>query len=109
MNIKEKLRDKTRDDLSKNLNLLNIKTNLAERGKLEEDIGKPTLSKGLGIINVNDTPIKWINIRRRPRGRNNFTYMIDYVIPDLNMKSKFEKIFSEYGDIYIRSKKRKSL
>lgn len=108
MNIKEKLRDKTRDDLSKNLNLLNIKTNLAERGKLEEDIGKPTLSKGLGIININDTPIKWINIRRRPRGRNNFIYMIDYVIPDLNMKSKFEKIFSEYGNIYIRSKKRKS-
>ena len=34
--------------------------------------------------------------------------MIDYVIPDLNMNSKFEKIFSEYGDIYIRSKKRKS-
>ena len=63
--MKEKLRDKTRDDLTDTLNSLGIGAAMAERGRPEESIRKPWGKRSLGVIDLAEGPIKWINVVRQ--------------------------------------------
>ena len=71
--MKETFRDKSRDKLAQNLNSLGVRTDLAERGRVEEKIQKSwyKFQRSLGIIDIPKGPIRWINILKRDRQRNN--------------------------------------
>ena len=70
--IKELLRDKSRDNFYKNLLDIGIDCALAKRGINEEKLFNPWHRRSLGIININDnSPIKYINIIKQDRGKNN--------------------------------------
>ena len=59
--MKERLRDKTRDELTLALNALSIKATLAERERPEEKIQNAWSNRSQGIIDVQEGPIRWIN------------------------------------------------
>ncbi len=63
--MKERFRDKTRDNLAYGLNLLGVHAELAERGRPEENIQKPAWMRSLGVIDLHEGPIRWINIVKR--------------------------------------------
>ena len=70
--IKELFRDKSRDNFYKNLLDIGIDCTLAKRGINEEKLFNPWHRRSLGIININDnSPIKYINIIKQDRGKNN--------------------------------------
>ena len=70
--IKELFRDKSRDNFYKNLLDIGIDCTLAKRGINEEKLFNPWHRRSLGIININDNfPIKYINIIKQDRGKNN--------------------------------------
>ena len=70
--IKELFRDKSRDNFYKNLLDISIDCTLAKRGINEEKLFNPWHRRSLGIININDNnPIKYINIIKQDRGKNN--------------------------------------
>ena len=67
--LKEKFRDKSRDNLYQNLLDIGLDCELAERGINEEKLFNPWHRRSLGIININsEYPIKYINIIKRDRG-----------------------------------------
>ena len=62
--MQEKLRDKTRDSLTDALNALGAQAEMAERGRHEEKIGS-SWAQSLGLIDVEDCPVRWINVVRQ--------------------------------------------
>jgi hypothetical protein len=71
MNLKEVFRDKTRDKLYKKLSDIGLECEMAERGTVEEKLFNPWHRRSLGIIKINsDSPIKYINIIKRDRGKD---------------------------------------
>ena len=73
--MKNRLRDKTRDQLVDNLNLIGVKANMADRKSVT--LEKTSISKhlektenswyqrSLGLIEVIEGPIKWINVLKK--------------------------------------------
>ena len=59
--MKEKMRDKSRDELANILNLVGVKAKMAERGRVEEKIEDSWYQRPLGIIDIPEGPIRWIN------------------------------------------------
>ncbi len=59
--MKERLRDKTRDELTLALNALGIRATLAERERPEENIQNAWSNRSQGIIDVQEGPIRWVN------------------------------------------------
>jgi len=100
--IKEALRDKSRDNLVNTLIKLGINAQMAERGLEQEKIGDEWYTKKLGIINVQDQPIKWINICIKPRSKDsppNWKYI--FIVPD-------ERLVSRKDEIKIKTIRKKS-
>ena len=65
--LKETFRDKSRDNLANTLIKLGIKAEMAERGMVQEKIGDEWYTRRQGIINIQDHPIKWIDICQKDR------------------------------------------
>ena len=64
--MKERLRDKTRDELTLALNALGIKCHaMAERERPEEKIQDTWMNRSQGIIDVQEGPIRWVNCLKR--------------------------------------------
>jgi len=73
--MKDKFRDKTRDQLLDTLNLIGVKAKMTERkgvnlGKLSiskdlEKIENSWYQRSLGLIEVSESPIKWINVLKK--------------------------------------------
>ena len=59
--MKEKFRDKTRDDLSSALRSLGVDAELAERGRPEEKVRKSIFRRSLGLVDIRGGPIVAIN------------------------------------------------
>ncbi len=59
--MKERFRDKTRDELTLALNELGIDATMAERGRPEEDIQDTWMNRSQGIIDLAAGPIRWLN------------------------------------------------
>ena len=68
--MKEIFRDKSRDKLAQSLNSLGIRADLAERGRAEERIEKSWYQRSLGIIDVPQGLVRWINILKKDASRN---------------------------------------
>ena len=63
--MKERFRDKTRDQLTYALNLLGVGAEMAERGRAEEKIQDSWYQRSLGIIDIPEGPVRWINILKK--------------------------------------------
>ena len=81
--MREKLRDKTRDDLTHALNPLGLRAEMAERGRIEEKANNSWFNRSLGIIDLPEGPIKWINILKKDGGKDSPPrWWINLCIPD---------------------------
>ena len=59
--LRERYRDKSRDELCAHLRILEIDAQLAPRGRKEEKIGG---EGSLGLIDIPEGPIRWVNVRK---------------------------------------------
>jgi len=63
--MKEQLRDKSRDELAHALNSVGVKAEISERNRVEEKIDNSWNQRSLGVIDIPEGPIRWINILKR--------------------------------------------
>ena len=63
--MKERFRDKTRDDLANALNLIGVKAEMADRERAEEKVENSWYQRSLGVIDITEGPIRWINILKK--------------------------------------------
>ena len=68
--MKELLRDKSRDDLAYALNSLGVKAEMVERGRAEEKIENSWYQRSLGVIDILEGSIWWINILKKDRQKH---------------------------------------
>ena len=102
-NLKEFFRDKSRDNLYKNLKGIGVDCSLAERGINEEKLFNPWHRRSLGIIKINsDDPIKYINIIKQDGGKNRPPrWWYFFAIPE-------NKVISKDNSIEVKSIRKKS-
>ena len=67
--MRERLRDKSRDTLTAALNVLGVDAEMAGRGRAEEDIQKPWGKHSLGIIDIPEGLVRWINVVKQDGSR----------------------------------------
>ena len=67
--MREKFRDKIRDEFTKQLNDIGVTAIVSDRDRSEEKVGNRMMRRSLGIIDLpnEDGPIKWINIIKQDR------------------------------------------
>ena len=81
--MREKLRDKTRDDLAHALNSLGVMAEMAERGRVEEKVNNSWINRSLGVIDLPEGPIRLINILKKDRSKESPPmWWINLCIPD---------------------------
>ena len=68
--MREKMRDKSRDDLAYALNLFGVKAEMSDRGRPEEKVENSWFQRSLGVIDISEGPIRWINILKRDRSKD---------------------------------------
>ena len=81
--IKEFLRDKTMDDFCNHLQQIGVDAKMVERNqnnKVVEDIECGAYGTSLGIIEISEGNIRWINTIKKTEGPST-SYIIKYVIP----------------------------
>jgi len=83
-------RDRARDTLTRDLTDLGVKAKMGERGREEERMrsGSKWLFQGsLGVVDIEDGPVKWINLVRLKRRDKNGppVYRVVFGIPDNNL------------------------
>lgn len=90
------LRDRTRDTTCEILQSWSVDAQMAERGRPEEKIGLRPYRKSLGIIDIAEGPIRWINVIRNEL-RRLYVHILEYEVPDprLDSSSPNVKITSE--------------
>jgi hypothetical protein len=107
--MKDMLRDKTRDNLAQNLNSLGIRADLAERGRAEEKIENSWYQRSLGIIDIPEGLVRWINILKKDANRNSPPqWWVVLCIPDerplsnhkaVDIKTIRKKTFPLFGKV----------
>ncbi len=87
---KEKIRDKSRDNLYQNLVNIGVDCELAERGINEEKLFNPWYRRSLGIININsNSPIKYVNIIKQDRSKDSPPrWWCFFAIPSYKIRAK---------------------
>ena len=88
--IREVFRDHGRDELCAHLRALGIQPQMSVRGRPEEKI--TGWGKSLGIIDIQDALIRWIDIRREHDPDNNASWYIGYGVPDSRITAGFHKV-----------------
>jgi hypothetical protein len=68
--VKEGVRDKTRDELASTLNSIGVEAKMAERGRVEEKAENSWYQKSLGTIDIPEGPIRMINILKKDRSQH---------------------------------------
>ena len=107
--MKEQFRDKSRDELAYVLNSLGVKAEMAERGRAEEQVANSWYQRSLGVIDILEGPIRWINILKKDRGKHNGPrWWVVLGIPDdrltstrleVKIKTVREKSFPLFGKV----------
>ena len=101
--MKEKLRDRSRDNLASALNDIGVTANLAERNRTEEQVENSWYQRSLGIIDISSGPVKWINILKQDSGQHNPPrWWAILGIPD-------EKPISDQDRIQIKTVRKKTI
>ena len=100
--MKERLRDKTRDELTLALNALGINATMAERERPEEKIQNAWTNRSQGIIDVQEGPIRWVNCLKQDGSQYSPPqWWTVFGIPD-------ERLFTEQRAVKIKTVRRKS-
>jgi hypothetical protein len=100
-NIKAKLKDRKRRRLGTDLRAIGLSVRIKERGQPEEGISGGLMGVSLGLIAIENSPIKWINLLEHPASRYaSATYTNVYVVPDSRVRSG--------GYLELRSARRRS-
>ena len=60
--MREKFRDKTRDEYTDAMNALGVPAAMSERGRPEEKVRKDTFRRSLGVVDLADAPFPWVNV-----------------------------------------------
>ena len=107
--MKEVFRDKSRDELARALNSLGVRADLAERRRPEEKIEDSWYQRSLGIIDIPEGPVRWINILKKDASRNSPPlWWIVLCIPDkrpvpnheaVDIKTIRKKTFPLFGKV----------
>ena len=105
----KRLRDKSRDDLARNLNSFGVAGVLAERGRWEEKIEKFWYLRSLGIIDITGGVIKWANIWKKDGSKNSPPqWWVIFGVPDsrqvpgyklVNIRTIRKKAFPLFGKV----------
>lgn len=91
--MKEAFRDKTRDELTSALNTLGIQAEMSDRGRDEEKVQDTWYQRSLGVIDLPEGPIKWINVLKQDGSRHNPPrWWIVFGIPDDNQVSNSDPV-----------------
>lgn len=99
--IKARLKDRTRRSLSTDLRAIGLNAQTMERGQPEEGISGGLMGASLGLIAIQNSPIKWINLLEHPASRYaSATYTNVYIVPDNRVRSG--------GYLELRSARRRS-
>ena len=79
----ERWRDKTRDNLTSALNSLGVRAVMAERGRAEEEVRKRLFTRALGVVDIPEGPIRWINVVKQDGGQHNPPrWWLVFCVPD---------------------------
>ena len=107
--MKERFRDKTRDELAWMLKRIGVKVEMVERGGIQEKAENSWYQRSLGIIEILEGPVKWINILKRDRSKDSPPkWWIVMGIPDekplpknqeLKIKTVRKKTFPLFGKV----------
>jgi hypothetical protein len=62
-------RDKSRDNLAGALNSVGVKAEMAERGRFEEKVEDSWYQRSLGVIDILEGSIRWMNVLKKDRNR----------------------------------------
>ncbi|MQF98200.1 MAG: hypothetical protein FI729_01530 [SAR202 cluster bacterium] len=91
---REKLRDKSRDDMVQYLNATGVKATMSERGRVEENIRSGRFHRSLGLIDIEEDVINWINVVRiKSRDKNGPSrYRTVFAIPDATVPLEHEAL-----------------
>ena len=91
---REKLRDKSRDDMVQRLNATGVKATMSERGRPEENIRSGRFHRSLGLIDIEEDVINWINVVRiKSRDKNGPSrYRTVFAIPDATVPLEHEAL-----------------
>ena len=107
--MKERFRDKTRDDLANALNLIGVKAEMADRERTEEKVENSWYQRSLGVIDITEGPIRWINILKKDPSKDSPPrWWVVMGIPDdsavsirkqIKIKTKRKKSFPLFGKV----------
>ena len=107
--MKEWVRDKSRDELADALNSVGAKTEMAERGRAEEKVENSWYQRSLGIIDIPEGSIRWVNILKKGRSQHSPPqWWVVLGIPDdrpvstrqqTKIKTVREKTFPLFGKV----------
>lgn len=84
----ETFRDKTRDNICAALQRMGIDAQMVKRGRYEEG----TRTGSLGLIDILEGPIRWVNVRRVSHGQYRTDYYTDYGVPDARLGHSSPKL-----------------
>lgn len=101
---REKVRDKTRNRICADLQRLGVDAQMATRGRCEEKVRSAffnffvalfgTSMESLGIIDIPDSLIRWVNVRKSMAvsqyGVSQPSYYIDCGVPDFRLNPNFK-------------------
>ena len=100
--MKERLRDKTRDELTLALHALGIDATMAERERPEEKFQNAWTNRSQGIIDVQEGPIRWVNCLKQDGSQYSPPqWWTVFGIPD-------ERLFTEQRAVKIKTVRSKS-
>ena len=99
--IKARLKDRTRRRLCAELCAIGLNARIMERGQPEEGISGGLMGASLGLIAIENSPIRWVNLLEHPASRYaSATYTNVYITPDSRVRSG--------GYLELRSARRRS-
>ena len=100
--MKEWVRDKSRDELADALNSVGVKAEMAERGRAEEKVEGSWYQRSLGIIDIPEGSIRWVNILKKDRSKHSGPrWWVVLGIPD-------ERSISSHKEIKIKTVRKRT-
>ena len=107
--MKERFRDKTRDELTASLNALGVQAEMSRREVVQEKAENSWYQRSLGVIDVFEEPIRWINILKKDRSdKSPPAWWVVFGIPDdrpissrhtVKIKTVRKKTFPLFGRV----------
>jgi hypothetical protein len=107
--MREKLRDKSRDELAERLNNIGVKAILSERERPEEKVGNSMFLRSLGVIDITGGPITWASVIKKDQSKDSpARWWIYFGVPDervipkdqsIKIKTVRKKAFPIFGKV----------